>query len=280
MNERAITLKKLGFIGIGVMGQALMKAASKTLLPENIIIYDHTLSKCQTAAKEIGCEIAASPEEIVEKSTRILLCVQPERVEPLLKQLLPVFQRHAKEGKQKVLSCIAAGCDLCLYDELFSRVGLTVPVIRIMPNIPLRVGKGVLIFARNEAATDEDVQEMMDVFRAGGLCEYTDEKTLLAATPLFGCSPAYVYMFIEALADGGSEIGLKRDMAIRLAAMATLGSAAMVLESGLHVAQLRDEPATPGGMTITSTNEMERMGFRGALIQGVLAAYRRSLDMT
>lgn len=81
-------MKKLGFIGIGVMGQALMKAASKTLLPENIIIYDHTLSKCQTAAKEIGCEIAASPEEIVEKSTRILLCVQPERVEPLLKQLL------------------------------------------------------------------------------------------------------------------------------------------------------------------------------------------------
>lgn len=112
------------------------------------------------------------------------------------------------------------------------------------------------------------------------MCEYTDEKTLLAATPLFGCSPAYVYMFIEALADGGSEIGLKRGMAIRLAAMATLGSAAMVLESGLHVAQLRDELATPGGMTITSTNEMERMGFRGALIQGVLAAYRRSLDMT
>lgn len=273
-------LKKVGFIGIGIMGSALATAARKVLDPDDVIIYDRTLDKCQSLANEIKCKIAHSPQEIVDSAHYIILSVQPDQVIPLLNQLLPTFQSHYKKGEQRIIACIAAGCDLCIFDQLFQSVQIDMPVIRIMPNIPLRVGKGVLIFARNQVATDEDVYGLMDNFREGGLCEYADEKTLLAATPVFGCSPAYVYMFIEALADGGSEIGLNRDMSIRLAAMATLGSAAMVLESGLHVAQLRDELATPGGMTITSTNEMERMGFRGALIQGVLTAYKRSLDMT
>lgn len=273
-------MKQIAFIGTGVMGSALLRAACKSVDPSEIIIYDRSQERTKELAEELGCCAAASSQEAVKSAHYIMFGVHPHHMNSVVGELLPTFKEEINNGHRHIVCSMAAGFAIADINKLFAGGGIhNMPAIRIMPNIPLKISKGVIIFSNNEYASDDETDGLMNILKAGGLMKHLTEREMNAATPVFSCSPAYVYMFIEAMADAGSEIGLTRDVSIELAAMATFGSAAMVLETGKHVAALRDELSTPGGMTITSTNIMEEAGFRGALIKGVLAAYKRSLDM-
>lgn len=272
-------MKKMGIIGVGSMGSALTSVICDVLEPKEVIIFDTVPAKAQAMTDSTGCCVAATMQEVVEASEIILLCIKPQIVDTVLKDLMPLFQAHYSKGERQLLASVAAAWPLADLSAIFQSADIDMPVIRIMPNIPVRVGQGVLLFSNNEFASDADVDDLMKIFAKGGLCEHTPEDLMPVACPVFSCSPAMVYMFIESIADGGVQIGMERDQATRFAAQAVLGSAAMVLDGKKHIGQLKDELSTPGGMTIGGTNLMETMGFRGATIQGIVRAYERQFEM-
>ncbi|MGN1014806.1 MAG: pyrroline-5-carboxylate reductase [Butyricicoccus sp.] len=271
--------KTIGFIGAGNMGGALAEVVCRKLDPSQILVYNPTMSKVKRLADQYHCGIAASSEEIVHRCEIVVLCVNPPIVNDVIAPLLPIFSANKGQGKKQILVSIVGAWSTEELTKLFQKAGISLPIIRSMPNIPIRIGKGVNLFCRNRYIKNEDMERVMDIFSEGGLCEEVPEDLLPAACPVFSCSPAMAYMFIESLADGGVQIGMDRERATRFAAQAVLGSAAMVLEGSKHIGQLKDELSTPGGMTINGTNEMERLGFRGAAIQGVLKAYERQMEI-
>lgn len=273
-------MRKIGFIGAGNMGGAIITAACKKLDPQDVVIYDIDGAKAAALAAETGCAVAGAYEEIIETSEVVMLCVKPQFLEGVLADILPMFKRVYDRGEKRVVASIVAAYELEVLTKFFTDAGMDMPIIRLMPNTPVTVGAGVILFANNRFAGDEDVQALMDALEKGGLCKHTSEHTLTAACPVFSCSPAFVYMFIEALSDGGVQIGLFREQAIELAAQAVLGSAAMVLQSGKHPGQLKDAVCSPGGITIVGVSELEKHGFRNAAIQAVVKAFERQEEMS
>lgn len=268
----------IGFIGAGNMGMPLVKAVCDAIDPSQVAVCDRHPERLEELQSR-GLAVLGSVEEVAAASEYVVIGVKPSGVTPLLEQMAPSLEKALESGASPVLCSIAAGYSLDEFDRVLDSLGLKLPVVRCMPNAGVAIGKGVCLFAANGEATDEQVDRLMELFANTGLCESVDEETLARAIPIFSCSPAYVYMFIESLADAGGELGLERDLAMRLAAQAVYGSAAKVLEDGKHVAALRDEICTPGGMTIAATNRMESKGFRAAVIEGALAAYERSKNM-
>ena len=273
-------MKKIGFIGAGNMGGAIITAACKQIPPQDIVIYDVDAKKAEALSAETGCMVGHSYADVIHDVETVMLCVKPQFLEGVLKDVLPLFKAEYDQGKRQVVGSIVAAYELNVLTEFFSNAGMNMPIIRLMPNTPVMIGQGIILFANNEYAVEDDVDRMMEQFRMGGLCKHTSERTLSIACPLFSCSPAFAYMFIEAMADGGVQIGLFRDQAIELAAQAVLGSAAMVLQSGKHPAQLKDAVCSPGGITIVGVTELEKHGFRDAAIQAVVKAFERQEEMS
>ena len=148
-----------------------------------------------------------------------------------------------------------------------------------MPNTPVQVAKGLMVMSALPQAPEQELDALESALLGGGVVERISESLIDAATPVFGCSPAYTYMFIEALADGGVMAGLPRAQAQRFAAQAVLGSAAMVLETGLHPGQLKDAVCSPGGSTIVGVEELEKSGFRAAVAAAVVEAYKKTKEI-
>lgn len=272
-------MKKLGFIGAGNMGGAIITAACKQLRPEDVVIYDIDEKKTEVLSTATGCVAGHSYSDVILGVETVMLCVKPQFLDGVLAEVLPLFKAEYDRGQRQVVGSIVAAYELDALTKIFSNAGMDMPIIRLMPNTPVMIGQGVILFASNELAVQADVERMMEQFQKGGLCRYTSERTLSIACPVFSCSPAFVYMFIEAMADGGVQIGLFRDQAIELAAQAVLGSAAMVLKSGKHPAQLKDAVCSPGGITIVGVTELEKHGFRDAAIQAVVKAFERQEEM-
>lgn len=268
-------MKRLGFIGVGAMGGTLAAAACRQLPAEEVIVFDVMTEKAKALSASTGCICAGSMEEVIDSAAFVMFCIKPQILENVLKTTLPFFKKHYAAGEKRVVASIAAGYTLEDITTVFHSAEMDMPVIRLLPNTPVAIGKGLVLFANNEYATDGDVDELRDMLQKCGMCEHTEEELLPIACPVFSCSPAFTYMYIESLADGSVQIGMRRDQATKFAAQAVLGAAAMVLETGKHIGQLKDELSTPGGMTIGGTNIMEQRGFRGAAIQGILTAYER-----
>ena len=169
--------------------------------------------------------------------------------------------------------------ELKLKQAILASKECTAPVIRLMPNTPVAVGKGMILLAKSEDASAEEVEAVKSALSEGGMVSETEEKYIDAATPVFSCSPAYVYMFIEALADGGVMAGIPREKAQLYAAQAVLGSAQMVLDTGKHPGQLKDEVCSPGGSTIVGVETLEKSGFRGAVASAVYEAYEKTAKL-
>lgn len=262
------------------MGGAIVTAVCRTLPPESVAICDVDAEKAATLAASTGCTVFDSNAEVIRQAEIVMLCVKPQFLEGVLAEVMPVFKEVYARGERRVVGSIVAAYTLDMLTGIFKDSGMDMPLIRLMPNTPVAVGAGVILFAENQYASADDVERMADYMRAGGICKRTDEKTLTDACPVFSCSPAFVYMFIEALSDGGVQTGLFRDDAIELAAQAVLGSAKMVLETGRHPGQLKDAVCSPGGITIVGVNELEKYGFRNAAIQAVVKAYERQNEMT
>jgi pyrroline-5-carboxylate reductase len=265
--------KKIGFIGTGKMGSALIKGLLKARLvaARNIIAYDRTSQPLSSIAKETKIRKAASNAQVVLNSDIIILCVKPDAMRGILKEIKEyITNRH-------LVISIAAGIPLSLIE---SGLKETSHVIRVMPNTPCLIGAGASCFCPGKNATAADSKITSLILNSAGVSFLVDEKLMDAVTGLSGSGPAYVYMVIEALSDGGVRMGLPRNIATVLAAQTVLGAARMVLETKLHPGQLKDMVTSPGGTTIEGLRAIERGGLRAALIEAVGAAAAKSKELS
>ncbi|MGW8115530.1 pyrroline-5-carboxylate reductase [Caproicibacterium sp. NSD3] len=269
-------MKKIAFIGTGNMGGALIKAACKAVDPKEVLITNRTLAKAQELADQLGCCVAQNNLEAVKNAFYVVLCVKPQVINGVLEEIAPVVRAESKK-RELVLTTIVVGKKIADYTEI---IGLReLPVIRTMPNMPAAIGRGMTIAARNEFVKDAQMQEYFSLMKESGLMEEVAEDQMNAAGNLSGCAPAWVFMFIEALADGAVQTGVPRKSAVKYAAQTVLGAAQMVLETGKHPGELKDAVCSPGGTTITGVRALEDRGFRGAAMSAVTAAYEKTIGM-
>lgn len=268
------------------MGGALARAVCANPGPEWVILSNRTPEKAQELANELGCVAAADNMEAAAWASYIFMCVKPHDIKALLAELAPAIAAAHEMGKEKVLVSVAAGLTIedmrLLLRGFLRRCGVEpfhVPILRIMPNTCVTVGRGMTALCAKEEEEGQ-LPGLMGHLRGTGRIIYAmPEKLMDQFTALAGCGPAFVYPFIEALADGGVAVGMPRALAVGCAAQTVLGAAAMVLESGKHPGQLKDEVCSPGGSTIAGVAELERHGLRAAAMDAVLAAYRRNQEL-
>jgi pyrroline-5-carboxylate reductase len=267
---------KLGLIGCGKMGGALLRGALKASLVKanQVVVFDKAPAAIKALQAEVrGLTAAASAAEVAAKSEIVLLAVKPQDMEGALAE---VASHKTQRTKGPLFVSIAAGITL---KQLEGWLGGTARVIRSMPNTPALILQGASAFARGKRATDADAKAAAKVLGAVGTAQEAPEKLLDAVTGLSGSGPAYVYTVIEALADGGVLMGLPRATALQLAAQTVAGAAQMVLSTGKHPAALRDEVTSPGGTTIAGLEQLEKHGLRSALVQAVRKATERSREL-
>jgi len=265
---------KLGVIGCGNMSKAILRGVldSEQLSKEQICIIDRSASSTQQAANELGVQASSSLAELVTQSSVILLGVKPQTVTQILSEVSEIDSLF----HEKLLISIAAGIGL---DTLASNLPENARVIRTMPNTPVLVSEGVLAFSPSQSCSESDEQVIQTLFSSSSTVTKVPESLMDAITGLSGSGPAYVFSFIESLADGAVKEGLPRDQALQLAAQTVLGSAKMVLQTQEHPAVLRDRVSSPGGTTIAGTVAMEANGFRNAVISAVSSATQRSKEL-
>src|SRR5438094_1718211 len=259
----------VGFLGAGKMAMALAKGFVRAGLvtAKQIIATDPSASACAAFAKEVGAKTTAYNPDAAKFAEVLVLAVKPDQVSPALAEIRDHFtERH-------LLISIAAGVTLA---RLESGLGAGARLVRVMPNTPALVGASATAFALGKSALPEDAALAQKLFSAVGLAFQLKESHLDAVTGLSGSGPAYVYLFIEGLSDGGVAAGLPRDVATQLAAQTVLGSAKMVLDTGLHPGALKDMVTSPGGTTIEGLHELEKGKLRGTVISAVRAATEKS----
>lgn len=267
------------FIGAGNMGGAIIEAVCRATEPRNVFVYDRDMVKTAELSAKTGCSVSASADEATANAHFVFLCVKPNVLADALKGICHVLKECLKNSDEKVIVSIAAGVTKSAITAILENSGLALPVIRLMPNTPVAVGKGLILVSPENDVSEEDVALLLNALAPGGLTSLIDENYIDAATPVFSCSPAYTYMFIEALADGGVMAGLPRDKAQKFAAQAVLGAAAMVIETGKHPGELKDAVCSPGGSTIVGVEELEKAGFRAAAASAVYEAYKKTTTL-
>jgi pyrroline-5-carboxylate reductase len=254
------------------MGGILIDA----FLKQGLVSPKNIFATVQHAARErknrslLGVTCGSDNREAVRKADVILLCVKPQTVA----QVIDEIKNELTE--KKLLISIAASVPT---DYIERRLSAKVPVIRAMPNTPSMVGQGITAIAKGKLATDEDVQTAQKLFDAVGRTVVADEKNMDAITGLSASGPAFVYIILESLAEGGVKAGLSRELATLLAAQTTLGAAKVVLETGHHPALLKDTVTTPAGCTIDGILELEEGGLRVTLIKAVVKAAERAKEL-
>jgi pyrroline-5-carboxylate reductase len=279
-------------IGSGNMGSALMKSAAKIAGGKNIGFADIDSSKAAIAAEVLGAKVYSSNIEAVKGGDFIFLAVKPQILKNVLEEIAPAVQKRLVADQAPVLVSIAAGWSIAKIQAIITgekpasakaaehsgMISLP-PVVRIMPNTPALVSQGVIVMTPSRQVPAKKAAELEKLLAAAGMVDRLDENYFDAITGLSGSGPAFVYLFIEALADGGVKAGLPRDKALRYAAGTVLGSAAMVLETGKHPGELKDMVASPGGTTIAGIGALENGCFRGPVMNAVEAAWKRSTEL-
>lgn len=261
----------IGFIGAGRMAQAMSRGfISKGVVKPHKIMASDTVPQMLDCIKEQGVRISRSNLEIVESSDLIIIAVKPHVVSQILQEV------SSKVTREKLFLSIAAGVTL---ETLEKNLPSQTRVIRAMPNTPALVQTGATVIAPGSSVLQGDRELIQGLFRTIGICEVGTEEQLDAVTGLSGSGPAYGFLAIESLADGGVKMGLPRDLAQKLAAQTLLGAAKMVLESGKHPGQLKDEVCSPGGTTIAAIHKLEETGFRSSLITAVETATNRAKEL-
>ncbi len=264
--------KTFGFIGAGNMGGALARAAAKAMDPKNITLADQLTEKAAALAAEIGCQ-SCDTKTVAKSCYYIFLGVKPQVMEAMLSDIAPVLAARTDDF---VLVSMAAGVAIA---DIRRMAGGNYPVIRIMPNIPASVGGGVILYDTTDNVTEEATALFCESLGFAGLVDHLPEKLIDAGSALSGCGPAFVSLFIEALADGAVACGLPRNQAVAYAAQTLAGTAKMILDSGIHPGALKDAVCSPGGTTIAGVNALEQGGFRACAMEAVIAAYQRTLEL-
>lgn len=262
---------QVGFLGSGRMATALAKGWLRAGLVRagSCRASDPFAPARQVFSTETGCPAGADNREVAAASDLLVLAVKPQSMPALLDEI----RNHVKS---RLVVSIAAGITL---QRLSAALGPDCRLIRVMPNTPCLIGASASGYSAGDHATSEDIALVDRLLSAVGVAFRLPEHLLDAVTGLSGSGPAFVYLMIEALSDGGVRVGLPREVATTLAAQTVLGAAKMVLETQSHPGVLKDMVASPGGTTIAGLHALERGGVRGALMDAVEAATRRAIEL-
>lgn len=274
-DNEGVNPANLGFVGCGNMAQALLNTFIKKGLvaPTHVIASapsDRNLLKLHT----LGVKTTHDNNEVVQTCDVIFLCVKPQFLTQMISEL-----NTLDTGHDPLFISIVTGFDLETLEKMLSRLVNCPRVIRTMPNTPSMVGQGCCLYTLGTHTSSGDSAVVSTMFKSVGFCAEIPEYQMDAACGLAGSGPAYIYVAIEALADGGVKMGLPRQLAQTIAAQMVKGAATMVLESGKHPGQLKDEVCSPGGTTITAMHTLEGNGFRNALVSAVEASSLRSKEL-
>lgn len=260
-----------------------MKSAAKNSDSVKILLTDQDTNKAMALAKETGAEHCPDNIHAAQKGDYIFLAVKPQVMGKVLQELAPVIMERLGKGNTPVVVSMAAGWNIDRIQSALcgkeSKIPHKPPVVRIMPNMPAMISQGVIAVSASSQVHENNLSELEKVLSFTGIADRIEEKYLDAVTGLSGSGPAFVYLFIEALADGGVRAGLPREKALRYAAQTVLGSAAMVLETGRHPAELKDMVTSPSGTTIAGVSALENGKFRGTVINAVETAWRRAVEL-
>ena len=264
--------KRVGFLGAGNMGEALIKGlcAARVVDARAIHATDVRDERLRELAKQYGITVAASNTALVRDTDVIVLAVKPQIMDPVLREVAPAVSR------EKLLISIAAGVSTA---RLFAALGKPARLIRVMPNTPALVLEGITAIARAEHLEPGDLDVASAIFKAVGRVVVLDETALDAVTGLSGSGPAYVALVVEALADGGVNVGLDRATALALATQTVIGAAMLLRETGMHPGALKDMVSSPGGTTIAGISALEEGGIRTTFIRAVERATLRSREL-
>lgn len=262
----------IGFIGLGNMATAIIGGMLKEQVcePKDIIGYARTEDSRKRAQLTFDIRIAIDNTEVAEESDILFLAVKPQMFGQVSKDIVNSVKKGA------IIVSIMAGKNIAFFEEQF---GKETKIVRCMPNTPALVGEGCTGVCINKEVTPDDLKSVMDILNCFGKAELISENMMDAVVAVSGSSPAYVFMFIEAMADGAVKAGLPRDKAYAFAAQAVLGSAKMVLETGKHPAELKDMVCSPGGTTIEAVKVLEEEGFRGTIIDAMDACVKRNREL-
>ncbi len=257
---------KLGFIGAGNMASAIVQGAieKNTIQPNHILVYDVDHEKVKALQESCGAHGVSSAAELCANSSMLLVAVKPNVMPDVLKSI---------GGAELPLISIAAGWSAAHIKEIY---GNHKRVLRVMPNTPLMAGEGMSVFETPSSFSEREMSFAKQLFGSLGRVSYAQQNHMDAVTAVSGSGPAYVFMFIEALADGGVLCGLPRAQALELAAQTVLGAAKMVLDTGAHPGALKDAVCSPGGTTIEAVKSLEHNGFRGTVIDAVEKCAKKS----
>ena len=260
----------VGFIGTGNMGGALAKAAAKAVPAKNIFLYDSFEEKSRALAQALGCNAGSMTD--AAKCSYLFLGVKPQMMAQMFAQLAPVLAQQ----KDTVLVSMAAGVSIARIQKL---AGKNYPVIRIMPNMPVSAGEGMILYDVSDNVTDAQLDGFLKCMAHAGKLDRLAENLIDAGTSVSGCGPAFAFLFIEALTQGGVACGLTEEQAMLYAKQMLVGSAKLAMESESHPAQLREAVCSPGGSTIEGIYALYDGKFSEAVIQAVKASYKRNQEL-
>ena len=263
--------RKIGFIGAGLMAEALVDGmlSAGVLSPESLFASDPSEERRRLFEQRIGENVFTSNLELVSAVDVVVLAVKPQVLPAVCMEVAPYV------GEGQVVVSIAPGITLQHLAESLPKGRL----VRVMPNAPALVREGASAFCTGRGATAADEGLVEEMLSCVGVCVRVEERLMDAVTGLSGSGPAFVYLAIEALSDGGVKMGLPRAVASRLAAQTVLGAARMVLSTGKHPGELKDQVATPGGTTIEGIHALEKAGVRTAFMDAVVAATRKCAQL-
>ena len=267
-------MNKIGFIGAGNMAEALINGliSSKLFKSDQILIADIVKKRVDYIKSTYKVSIASDNKQLSKESDIIVLSVKPNHISKVVSEI------KAAITSKKILISIAAGIPSALISKLLKKNS---KIVRVMPNTPSLVLAGASVLYCNENVTAQEKERVKEIFQSVGIAHTVEDEGLLdPVTGLSGSGPAYVSIFIEALADGGVKMGLPRDMAHKLAAQTVYGTAKMIIEGDDHPAQFKDRVSSPGGTTIEGIHHLEKGGLRSSTISAVEAATRRSKELS
>lgn len=266
-------MEKLGFIGCGNMAQAMISGILKKELyaPTSIFISDVNKASLDRCCSEFGVSASKNNIELAQTADYIVLSVKPQIYPTVIQEI----KNHIKSDA--VIIMIGAGQTISINEKRF---GKPIKLVRVMPNTPALVGEGMTAVTPNSMLTEAETEKVICFFNSFGKAQLVPESLMNAVTAVSGSSPAFVYMFIESLADGAVAEGMPRDMAYTFAAQAVLGSAKMVLESGKHPGELKDNVCSPAGTTIEAVAALEAAGFRSSIINAVRSCSKKAEELS
>lgn len=264
--------KTIGFIGTGNMGSAIIQGLiqSNTISNNQIYAYDFSPQILKEKSQELKFNPAKNNKEVIEKTDIVFLAIKPRDISAILEDVKDYVK------SEQIFISMAAGTSIDLIKSFFN---FDVKIIRIMPNTPALIGEGMTGMSSASPVTKDDINIVKKLLSSFSLVEEVEERLLDAVTAISGSSPAYVDLFIESLADGGVLLGLPREQSYTFATQAVIGAAKMTLETRKHSKSLKDMVCSPAGTSIAAVHQLEKHGFRNAIIEAMIAAEKRSKEM-